>query len=65
MKATYEFLRCHLTKILGLAQGVVAAIAGVSGVIPAEQLPKWMATLAVLTFLRGYLPSGPSEPPKP
>lgn len=62
MKETYEFLRCHLTKILGLAQGVVAAVAGVSGVIPAEQLPKWMAVLAVLTFLRGYLNPMPPKP---
>ncbi len=62
MKEAFEFLRCHLTKILGLAQGVVAAIAGVSGVIPADELPKWMAVLAVLTFLRGYIPAPPAKP---
>lgn len=55
MKETYEFIRCHLTKILGLAQGCLAAVAAVPGVIPTDDLPKWMAVLAVLTFVRGYL----------
>jgi len=62
LKEVYLFLKNHLTKILGVAQGVIAAVAGVSGVIPVEQLPKWMAVLAVLTFLRGYL--SPLQPQK-
>lgn len=60
MKQIWQFLCDHFTKILGVAQGVIAAVAGVTGVIPAEQLPKWMAVLAVLTFLRGYL--SPMQP---
>lgn len=62
LKQFYRFLKNHLTKLLGLAQGVVAAVAGVSGVIPTHHLPKWMAVLAVLTFLRGYV--SPIQPQK-
>lgn len=62
MREIYEFLRCHLTKILGLAQGCLAAVAAVPGVIPTDELPKWMAALAVLTFIRGYI--SPVQPQK-
>lgn len=53
MTQAYEFLRCHGTKVLAIAQGMLAAVAAVPGVIPAAQLPYWMAALAALTYLRG------------
>lgn len=62
MKDIYELFRCHGTKILGIAQGGLAAVAAVPGVIPTEQLPKWMAVLAVLTYLRGQF--SPIQPQK-
>lgn len=62
MMQVYLFLKNHLTKLLGLAQGCLAAVAAVPGVIPSADLPKWMAALAVLTFLRGYL--SPVQPQK-
>lgn len=62
MKQIYEFLRCHLTKVLGLAQGCLAAVAAVPGVIPTEHLPYWMAALGVLTYLRGAF--SPIQPQK-
>lgn len=62
MSQIYEFFRLHTTKVLGLAQGILAAIAAVPGVIPTADLAKWMAVLAVLTFLRGYLNSTTPAP---
>lgn len=44
----------HLTKILGLAQGTVAALAGVTGIIPERHLKYWLAASAVLTVWRGF-----------
>lgn len=42
------------TKYLGLAQGVIATLAGVAGLIPAEHLKYWLAASALLTFFRGF-----------
>lgn len=50
---TVEFFRNHGTKLLGLAQGTIAAIAGVSDLIPAGHLKYWLAASAVLTVWRG------------
>lgn len=47
----------HGTKVIGLAQGTIAAVAGVSDIIPAPQLKYWLAGSAVLTFWRGWLNS--------
>lgn len=43
----------HGTKIIGYAQGTIAALAGVAGIIPAEHLKYWLAVSAVLTVYRG------------
>lgn len=54
MKALLDFWKSHGTKILGFAQGTIAAIAAVDGIIPQGQLKYWMAGLGVLTFWRGF-----------
>jgi hypothetical protein len=45
----------HGTKLLGLAQGTIAAVAGVTGIIPEHQLKYWLAASGVLTVWRGYV----------
>lgn len=52
-----KFFEDHGTKVIGFAQGTVAAIAGVSGIIPDAQLKYWLAASAVLTFWRGFVNS--------
>lgn len=47
--------RNHATKALGVAQGTVAALAGVTGIIPDHQLKYWLASSAVLTVWRGFV----------
>ena len=54
MNALLTILTNHGTKIIGLAQGTIAAICGVSGVIPDAHLKYWLAASAVLTFWRGF-----------
>lgn len=44
----------HGTKILGGVQGTIAAVAGISGIIPDKSLKYWLAASAVLTFWRGF-----------
>lgn len=51
------FLRDHGTKILGFLQGTIAAIAGVTGIIPDAHLKYYMAAIALLTFWRGFVNS--------
>lgn len=53
----------HGTKILGLAQGTVAAVGGVAGVIPEHHLKYYMAASAVLTFWRGFFNSAQQVDP--
>lgn len=50
------------TRILGLAQGTVAALCGVSGVIPDNHLKYWLAASAVMTFWRGQTNSTKDQP---
>ena len=52
-----EFLKSHGTKVIGFAQGTVAAIAGVGGIIPDRQLKYWLLAGALLTFWRGFVNS--------
>lgn len=53
----------HGGKLLGLAQGVVAALAGIAGLIPEHQLKYWLAASAVLSVLQGYaMPSVTTKP---
>lgn len=62
LTAIWSFASAHFTKGLGLAQGTIAALAAVDGIIPAPHLKYWMAALGVLTFWRGYINSR-QEPP--
>jgi hypothetical protein len=48
-------LKKHGTKILAFAQGTIAAVAGVTGIIPDHHLKYWMLALALLTFWRGFV----------
>ena len=47
----------HGTKILGFIQGTIAAIAGVTGIIPEAHLKYYMGAIALLTFWRGFINS--------
>lgn len=63
LKAAWALISRHLTKLLGFAQGTIAAIAAVDGIIPATHLKYWMASLGVLTFWRGMVNSSTSSTP--
>jgi len=43
----------HGTRVLGVAQGTIALLAGMDGIIPANHLKYYLAASAVLTFWRG------------
>lgn len=45
------------TKVLGFAQGAVAALAGIAGLIPTSHLPYWLAASALLTLSVGFFNS--------
>jgi hypothetical protein len=51
------FFESHGTKVLGAIQGTIAAVAGVTGVIPESHLKYYMAAIALLTFWRGFINS--------
>jgi hypothetical protein len=51
------FIKKHGTKVLGAAQGTIAAVAGVTGIIPEAHLKYYMALIALLTFWRGFINS--------
>jgi hypothetical protein len=53
MQATLVFLSSYATRILGIAQGTVALLCGMTGIIPDHQMKYWLAASAVLTFWRG------------
>lgn len=55
--ATVKFLKNHGTKVIAFAQGTIAAVAGVTGIIPDAHLKYYMAAIAVLTFWRGFVNS--------
>lgn len=57
-----EYWRNHGTKLIGLAQGTIAAVCGVTGIIPDAHLKYWLAASAVLTFWRGYVNSNAAAP---
>jgi len=54
MKRIWDIWVLHGTKAIGLAQGTIAAVAGVTGIIPDHQLKYWLGGSAVLTFWRGW-----------
>lgn len=54
MNALIVYFQNNGTKVLGLAQGTIAALSAVAGIIPDSQLKYWIAASAVLTFWRGF-----------
>lgn len=61
MTKLYQFWIGHGTKIIGFAQGTIAALAGVTGIIPEHHLKYWLGLSAVLTFWRGFFNSAQSD----
>ena len=55
MAQLLSYWRDHGTKILGITQGTIAALAGIGGLIPDTHLKYWLAASAVLTVWRGYV----------
>lgn len=53
MSAILTYLQTNGTKMLGLAQGTIATLCGMGGLIPDYQMKYWLAASAVLTFWRG------------
>ena len=49
------FWKNHGTKLIGFLQGTIAAIAGVTGLIPEAHLKYYMGAIAVMTFWRGFI----------
>lgn len=54
MNAFLTYLQNNGTKILGLAQGTIATLCGIAGIIPDTQMKYWLAASAILTFWRGF-----------
>lgn len=65
MEMVAKFLRNHGTKALGFAQGTIATIAGVSGIIPDAHLKYYLAASALLTFWRGFVNTANKNEPAP
>jgi hypothetical protein len=57
MNAVWLFWKNHGTKAIGFAQGTIAAVAGISDLIPPHHLKYYLASSAVLTFWRGWFNS--------
>jgi hypothetical protein len=57
MKVIFGLISSHGTRLLGIAQGTIAILCGIVGLIPENQLKYWMAASAVLTFWRGQFVS--------
>lgn len=53
----YGWWVSHGTRIIAFITGTIAAVAGVSGIIPEAHLKYYMAAIAVLTFWRGQVNS--------
>jgi hypothetical protein len=60
MRPILDYWHNHGTKMLGFAQGTIAAIAGVSGLIPEAHLKYYLGASALLTFWRGFVNSSQS-----
>lgn len=54
MNPFLTYLQNNGTKLLGIAQGTIATLSGIAGIIPESQLKYWLAASAVLTFWRGF-----------
>ena len=57
LKWLWQAWLSHGTRILGVAIGVDAALAGIADLIPPETLKYHLAFIAVATFLRGHMNS--------
>lgn len=57
LQAVLAFINNHGTKVLGFLSGTIAAVAGVSGLIPDAHLKYYMGAIAVMTFWRGFINS--------
>ena len=55
--AAHNFINNHGTKVLGFLSGTIAAVAGVTGLIPDAHLKYYMGAIAVMTFWRGFINS--------
>ena len=53
MNALITILQSHGTRILAVAQGTVALLCGMTGLIPDSSVKYWLAASAVLTYWRG------------
>lgn len=62
MKRILSAWRDHGTKAIGFAQGTVAALCAVAGIIPEAHLKYWLAASAVLTFWRGFFNTQQNTP---
>lgn len=49
----WNWIQANGTKILGYAQGTIAALCGVAGLIPDSSMKYWLGAFAVLTVWRG------------
>lgn len=61
MNKLNAFIRAHGTKVIGFLQGTIAAVAGVTGIIPEGHLKYYMAAIALLTFWRGFVNTSLAE----
>lgn len=59
----FVFLKNHGTKVIAALQGTIAAVAGVTGLIPEAHLKYYMAAIALLTFWRGFINSELQQKP--
>lgn len=62
LQLVLTFWTQHGTKLIGFAQGTIAAVAGVTGIIPDAHMKYYMAAIAVLTFWRGFFNSRNNAP---
>lgn len=49
----WTFLQNNGTRLLGVAQGTVAVLCGMAGLIPDSHMKYWLAASALLTYWRG------------
>jgi hypothetical protein len=52
-----SFFKSHGTKVLAFMQGSIAAVSGITGIIPDHQLKYWLGASALLVFWRGFVNS--------
>lgn len=57
MNALLQILASHGTRILGIVQGSVALLCGMTGLIPDSHMKWWLAASALLTYWRGQVNS--------